>query len=167
MASQNLPGFAVLRAAGYHPPTRSILAVTGLTSLATAFTGAHTSNLAAITAALCTNDEVHPDPAKRWLTGPIYALCYALFAVFGASLVGLVAALPTALVATIAGTALVAPCSQALGAAVERPETRFAGVLTLAITASGLTLLGIGSPFWGLLGGLAVAFLQRLWPGPS
>eukprot|EP01133_Synstelium_polycarpum_P028167 gene28167-34121_t len=72
MASQNLPGFAVLRAAGYEPPTAAALQVTGLLSLLTAPFGAHTSNMAAISAAICTGPDAHPDPAQRWLTGPFY-----------------------------------------------------------------------------------------------
>ena len=87
MASQNLAGFAVLRAAGYSEvPSRSILSVTALSSLATAPFGAHTSNLAAISAAICTGPDAHKGPSKRWLTGPPYALCYLAFAVLGPSL---------------------------------------------------------------------------------
>ena len=97
MASQNLPGFAVLRASGYQPPTQPVLAATGAASLATAFLGAHTSNLAAISAALCTGPEAHPDPGQRWKAGVFYALWWGLIALFGASLVGLFAALPPAL----------------------------------------------------------------------
>ena len=91
MASQNLPGFAVLRASGYQPPTQAVLAATGAASLATAFLGAHTSNLAAISAALCTGPEAHPDPGQRWKAGVFYALWWGLIGLFGASLVGLFA----------------------------------------------------------------------------
>ena len=108
MASQNLPGFAVLRGSGYQPPTAPVLATTGAVSLATAFTGAHTSNLAAISAALCTGPEAHPDPAQRWKAGPFYALWWGLIALFGASLVGLFGALPPALLVTVA-VALLSP----------------------------------------------------------
>ena len=98
MASQNLPGFAVLRASGYRAvPTRSILAVTGTASLASALFGAHTSNLAAISAALCTGPDTHPDPAKRWLAGPFYGFVYLLMAVFSAPLIAIIAALPSEL----------------------------------------------------------------------
>jgi benzoate membrane transport protein len=154
MASQNLPGFAVLRASGYPAPSRSILTVTGLASLITAPFGAHTSNLAAISAAICTGPDAHPDPAKRWLTGPFYALSYLLLAAFGASLVGLVAALPPELMRTVAGLALVGALAGALGSALAVEAERFPAVLTLAVTASGVSLLGIGSAFWGLAAGL-------------
>ena len=160
MASQNLPGFAVLRASGYPVPSRSILAVTGLASIVTAPFGAHASNLAAITASICTGPDAHPDPAKRWLTGPVYGFVYLVLAAFGASLVSLIAAMPTTLIATVAGLALLSPLSNALGAALAEPRQRLAATVTLAVTASGMALLGIGSAFWGLCAGLIVLGLD-------
>jgi benzoate membrane transport protein len=160
MASQNLPGFAVLRASGYQPPSRPILAVTGLASVVTALFGAHTSNLAAISAAICTGPDTHPDPAKRWMTGPFYALCYALLAAFGAFVIGVIAALPPALIKTIAGLALLGALSGALGSALADEVRRFPAVLTFVVTASGLSMFGIGSAFWGLAAGLLVLGLD-------
>jgi benzoate membrane transport protein len=153
MASQNLPGFAVLRASGYHPPTQPVLAITGAVSLGTAFMGAHTSNLAAISAALCTGPDAHPDPRQRWKTGPFYALWWALVGLFGA--------LPPALLATVAGTALLGSMASAMGAALAADRERFAAAGTLAVTASGVTLIGVGSAFWGLCFGLVVLGLER------
>ncbi len=161
MASQNLPGFAVLRASGYQPPTQPVLAATGAASLGTAFMGAHTSNLAAISAALCTGPEAHPDPAERWKTGVFYALWWGLIALFGASLVGLFGALPPALLATVAGTALLGSMAGAMGAALSADQDRFAAAGTLAVTASGVTLMGVGSAFWGLIFGLIVLGIDR------
>ncbi|MFI5000727.1 MAG: benzoate/H(+) symporter BenE family transporter [Reyranellales bacterium] len=163
MASQNLPGFAVLRASGYQPPTQPVLAVTGAVSLGTAFLGAHTSNLAAISAALCTGPDAHPDPAKRWMTGPFYALWWSLIALFGASLVGLFGALPPALLVTVAGTALLASTASAMGAALAADQDRLAAAGTLAVTASGVSLMGVGSAFWGLCFGLLILGLDRLF----
>ena len=160
MASQNLPGFAVLRAAGYPVPSRSILTVTGLASLVAAPFGAHTSNLAAISAAICTGPDAHPDPAKRWLTGLFYAASYLILAVFGASLVAIVAALPAELIRTVAGLALIGALAGALGTALAREDERFPAVLTLAVTASGLTLGGIGSASWGLVAELGAYGLE-------
>ena len=161
MASQNLPGFAVLRGSGYQPPTQPILAVTGVASLGTAFMGAHTSNLAAISAALCTGTDAHPDPAKRWMTGPFYALFWGLIAVFGASLVGLFGALPPALLATVAGTALLGSMAGAMGSALAGDQDRLAAAGTLAVTVSGVTLMGVGSAFWGLVFGLLFLGIDR------
>ena len=163
MASQNLPGFAVLRGSGYQPPTQPVLAVTGGVSLATAFLGAHTSNLAAISAALCTGPDAHPDPAERWKTGPFYALWWGLIALFGASLVGLFGALPPALLITVAGTALLGSTAGALGSALADDKERLAAAGTLAVTVSGVTLMGVGSAFWGLVFGLLVMAAERLF----
>lgn len=162
MASQNLPGFAVLRASGYQPPAQPILAVTGAASLGTAFLGSHTSNLAAISAAICTGPDAHPDPAKRWMAGPFYAAFWGLFALFGASVVGLFEALPPALLATVAGTALLGSTAGALGSALSGDQDRLAAAGTLAVTVSGVGLLGIGSAFWGLVIGLLILGIDRL-----
>ena len=162
MASQNLPGFAVLKAAGYSVPSRSILTVTGLASLLSAGAGAHTSNLAAITAAICTGPDAHPDKDQRWLCGPFYALTFAVLAVFGASLVALFASLPDALIATVVGIALIGPLVNALGVSLKEDGSRFAAVVTFAATASGMSAFGIGSAFWGLVAGLAVLAAERV-----
>lgn len=161
MASQNLPGFAVLRAGGYMPPVRPILAVTGLASIASAPFGAHATNLAAIAAALCTGPDTHPDPRQRWMAGPVYAAVYALLAAAGASLVGVFAALPAALIAAIAGLALLSPLTGALTAALGEERHRVAAVATFATTASGVTALGLGAPVWGLAAGLVIIGLDR------
>ncbi|PLS22816.1 benzoate/H(+) symporter BenE family transporter [Neptunicoccus cionae] len=162
MASQNLPGFAVLRASGYQAPTRSILGVTGIASVLSAFGGAHTSNLAAITASICTGPDTHPDPDKRWLTGPVYALTYAVLAVFGASLVGMFASFPPALVATVAGVALLGPFIGAASAGFGTKEHLFPAALTFVVTVSGVSVFGIGAAFWGLVAGLLALGLERL-----
>ncbi len=162
MASQNLPGFAVLRAADYPVPSRSILTVTGLASLVSAFAGAHTSNAAAITAAICTGPDAHPDKDKRWLTGPVYAAGYAVLALFGASVVAAFASFPTALIVTVAGIALTGPLVGALGTALAQERERFAAVVTFVVTASGFAAYGIGAAFWGLIAGLAVFALDRI-----
>jgi benzoate membrane transport protein len=162
MASQNLSGLAVLRAAGYHPEPGPLIGVTGLLSLLSAPFGASTTNLAAISAAICTGPDVHPDPAERWKTGPFYALAYLVFALFGASLVAIFAVLPQSLIALVAGLALMAPLANALSIALKEERERMAATLTLAVTASGLTLFGIGAAFWGLIAGLVVLFLEML-----
>jgi benzoate membrane transport protein len=162
MASQNLSGLAVLKAAGYEPKPGPIIAVTGLFSLLSAPFGALTTNLAAISAAICTGPDAHPDPAERWKTGPFYALAYLVFAVFGASLVAIFAVLPPSLIVLVAGLALLAPLANALSIALRDERDRMAATVTFAVTASGLVVLGIGSAFWGLAAGLAVLGLESL-----
>ncbi|OBQ67454.1 benzoate transporter [Mesorhizobium loti] len=162
MASQNLSGLAVLRAAGYHPEPGPLIGVTGLFSLLSAPFGGSTTNLAAISAAICTGPDVHPDPAERWKTGPFYALAYLVFAIFGASLVAIFAVLPQSLIVLVAGLALMASLANALAIALKDEGDRMAATITFVVTASGLTLFGVGAAFWGLIAGLAVLFLDRL-----
>jgi len=162
MASQNLSGLAVLRAAGYDPAPGPLIGVTGFVSLVTAPFGALTSNLAAISAAICTGPDVHPDPAARWKTGPFYALFYLIFAIFGASLVAIFAVLPQSLIALVAGLALLGALANALSIALKDEAERMAATVTFAVTASGLTLFGVGSAFWGLVAGLLVLGLDLI-----
>jgi len=162
MASQNLSGLAVLRAAGYHPEPGPLIGVTGLFSLLSAPFGGSTTNLAAISAAICTGPDVHPDPAERWKTGPFYTLAYLIFAIFGASLVAIFAVLPQSLIVLVAGLALMASLANALAIALKDEGDRMAATVTFVVTASGLTLFGVGAAFWGLIAGLVVLFLDRL-----
>jgi len=162
MASQNLSGLAVLRAAGYHPEPGPLIGVTGLFSLLSAPFGGSTTNLAAISAAICTGPDVHPDPAERWKTGPFYAVAYLIFAIFGASLVAIFAVLPQSLIVLVAGLALMASLANALAIALKDEGDRMAATVTFVVTASGLTLFGVGAAFWGLIAGLVVLFLDRL-----
>jgi benzoate membrane transport protein len=162
MASQNLPGAAVLKASGYEPPFSSAVLTTGIASLIIAPLGGHTINLAAITAAICTGPDAHPDPAKRWWTGIAYLGVYVGLAALGASLVALFAALPSVLVKAIAGLGLIGALAGALGAALADERERFPAVMAFAVTASGIVVLCVGSAFWGLLAGLAVLSLDRL-----
>lgn len=167
MASQNLPGAAVLKASGYEPPWSSSLLVTGLASMAIAPVGAHTINLAAITAAICTGPDAHPDPARRWWSGVAYLVIYGGLAAAGASLVALFAAFPSALIKTIAGLGLIGALTGALTSALGDERHRLAAVVAFAVTASGITVIGIGSAFWGLLAGLLVLWLDRMAQAPS
>ncbi|MBV8912696.1 MAG: benzoate/H(+) symporter BenE family transporter [Acetobacteraceae bacterium] len=162
MATQQISGAAVLRVSGYVPPVRAALITTGLTTLALAPLGGYSVNLSSITAAICTGPDAHPDPAKRWLTGPVYGFCYLVFALFGASLASWLGALPPVLVATVAGAALLGPLTGALAAALHHENERFASVLAFVVTASGVTLAGVGAAFWGLLAGLLAMALERM-----
>ncbi|OHC25876.1 MAG: hypothetical protein A2Y50_02160 [Pseudomonadales bacterium RIFCSPLOWO2_12_59_9] len=154
MASQNIPGLAVLRADGYNVPASPLLSVTGIASLLLAPFGAHGVNLAAITAAICTGSHAHEDPRKRYTAAIYCGLFYALAGVFGASLVALFAALPTALLLSVAAIALLGSIGNGLSAALHNPREREAALLTFMVSASGISFYGIGSAFWGLLAGL-------------
>ncbi len=154
MASQNIPGLAVLRADGYQVPASPLLSTTGIASFLLAPLGAHGVNLAAITAAICTGPNAHPDPAKRYTAAIWCGLFYALAGLFGASLVALFAALPTALLMSIAAIALLGSIGNGLSVALFELREREAALLTFMVSASGISFFGIGSAFWGLLTGL-------------
>ncbi|MFT4150081.1 MAG: benzoate/H(+) symporter BenE family transporter [Paracoccaceae bacterium] len=161
MASQNLPGFATMRAAGFEPPVRSALGLTGMLSAGTALFGAHTVNMAAITAAICMGDDVHPDRSQRWKVGLAYAGFWICLGLFSPAIIALLGALPPALMTALVALALLAPLTGALSHAFATPEQRFPAAVTLTVTASGVAALGIGAAFWGLVAGLVVLTLDR------
>jgi benzoate membrane transport protein len=163
MAGQNLPGIAVLRASGYDPQVGPIIATTGLGSLVSAFFGAHPSNLAAITAAIAAGPDSHPDPAKRWPAGIVYGLAFIVIAAFAGFFVALFAAMPKALVATVAGLALTGALMGSLSVAMGDERTRFPALLTFAVAASGVSMAGVGAAFWGLAIGLLALAVEKAW----
>ena len=155
MTSQNIPGVAALRASGYERvPISPVISGTGLTSLLLTPFGGYAFNLAAITAAICTSPEAHPDPAKRYTAGIAAGVFYLLVGLCGASVVALFNALPQALVASLAGLALIGTIGASLEGATREADSREAALITFLITASGATFAGIGAAFWGLVGGL-------------
>lgn len=161
MASQNLPGFATLRAAGFEPPVRSGLGVTGVLSAIFAVFGAQTISMAAITAAICMGDDVHPDRSQRWKVGLAYAVFWALLGLCSPAILTLLAALPPQVMLALVALALLGALTGALATAMAVPEQRFAAVLTLGITAAGVPFLGVGAAFWGLVAGVAVYLTER------
>ena len=163
LVSQNLPGLVVLRTAGFDAPPRPLLFGTGLATLLMAPFGAHGVNLAAITAAICTNEEAHPVKERRWTVGLIYAFLYLLLALFAPPLVRLFLAMPHASIAALTGIALIAPLTGAIDSMMAKPGDRDAAILTFAATASGVALFGIGSAFWGLLVGFAALGAKALF----
>lgn len=161
MASQNLPGFATLRAAGYEPPVGPALITTGAISMLSGLFGAHTTNMAAITAAICLGDDTHPDRSQRWKVGLAYGGIWVLLGLLSPAILTLLTALPPALMVSLVALALLGPLMGALTGAFAPPATRFAATVTLAVTASGVAAFGIGAAFWGLLAGLAVYALEQ------
>ena len=161
MASQNLPGVAAQRAAGYNTPVSPVVATTGLASLLLAPFGGYALNLAAITAAICMGPEAHPDPQRRWLASAAAGLFYIVMGLLGGAVVGLLAAFPKALVLALAGLALLGTIGSGLAAAVKDETTREAALITFLVTASGLSLWGVGAAFWGVVAGGVALAVQR------
>jgi benzoate membrane transport protein len=155
MASQNLPGMAVLRANGYHQvPASPLLTGTGLLSILMAPFGSHGIHMAAISAAICAGPEAHEDPSKRYTAAVWCGLFYGIAGIFGATLAALFTALPKALILSIAALALFASIIGGLTQAMSEPKEREAALITFLVTASGMTLFSVGSAFWGIIAGL-------------
>lgn len=161
MASQNVPGLAVLRANGYQPPVSPLISWTGITGVVLAPFGGYSYNLAAITAAICMTRDADPDPAQRYRASIWAGGFYLLSGLFGATIAGLFAAFPHALVLGIAGLALLGTIGSSLATALHDEKERDAALITFLATASGFSLWGIGSAFWALLLGLLAGWLVR------
>jgi len=161
MASQNVPGVAVIRASGYPVPVSPAVGWTGVATLLLAPFGAFALNLAAITAAICMGPEAHADPARRYMAAVWAGIFYLLVGLFGATVAGLFAAFPQALVLAIAGIALIGTLGNSLATALQEADEREAALVTFLVTASGLSLLGVGAAFWGLVAGVIVRVVLR------
>jgi len=161
MASQNVPGLAVLRANGYATPASPLIGFTGLAGLLLAPFGGFSFNLAAITAAMCMSKDADPDPKRRYLAAVCAGCFYLVTGVLGATVVSLFAAFPQALIVTIAGLALLGTIGNGLAAALSDTQERDAAVITFLVTASGLSLFGVNSAFWGLALGMVTATLNH------
>jgi benzoate membrane transport protein len=153
MASQNVPGVAVIRASGYAIPISPVVGWTGVANFLLAPFGAFAINLAAITAAICMGREAPEDYQRRYVASMSAGFFYLLIGLFGATVSAVFAAFPHELVAAIAGLALIGTIGNGLSVAMAAEREREAALLTFLVTASGVTLLGIGSAFWGLLAG--------------
>jgi benzoate membrane transport protein len=154
MASQNLPGIAALRGAGYDAPISPAIGVTGLVTALLAPFGCYSISLAAITAAICMGKEVDPDPGKRYTASTLAGIFYMIFGLLGVTVVGLLAALPQELIQAIAGLALLGTIGNSLSMALHDETQREPALVAFLVTLSGLTLAGIGSAFWGVVAGL-------------
>lgn len=162
MASQNLPGVAAIRAAGYVMPLSRIITITGVGTLLLAPFGAFALNLSAITAAICMGREAHEDPARRYVASVVCGLLYCIVGLFGAAVTGVLTAFPRELVVAVAGLALLGTIGGGLAVALKDDTHREAALITFLVTLSGLTLAGIGSAFWGVVAG-ALALVVQQW----
>lgn len=161
MASQNAPGIATMNAAGYGVPVSPLMMITGVMALVLSPFGVYSICIAAITAAICQSPDAHPDREQRWRAAAAAGVFYILAGVFGGSITSVMAALPASWIQMLAGLALLSTISGSLVQALNNENHRDAAVVTFLMTASGVTLAGIGSAFWGLVvGGASYALLS-------
>ena len=156
IASQNVPGAAVISSYGFHVPWRGALTVTGLGTVAGAAAGGHGVNLAAITAALGAGEEAHRDPAQRWRATAVAGWVYALLALCASALTMMATHARPGLLETVAGLALLSTLATSVSAATSEPAGRIPAAAAFLVAASGITALGIGAAFWALVAGLAL-----------
>jgi benzoate membrane transport protein len=162
LTGQFLPGMAILHLSGYRTPARPIIAATSLASLGVAFFGGITIVVAAITAALCTGKDAHEDPAKRYVAGIANGVFYLIGGTFAGTIVMVFTALPKEFIAVLAGLALIGAIAANITAVVREEDHREASVITFLATASGMSFLGLGSAFWGVvIGGFAYLVLNK------
>jgi benzoate membrane transport protein len=161
MASQNLPGVAAIRAAGYDMPVSKIITLTGLATLLLAPFGAFALCLSAITAAICMGPEAHEDKNKRYTAAVSCGALYLLIGVFGSAVTGVLLAFPKELIAAIAGLALLGSIAGGLHAALKDDAHREAAIITFLVTLSGVVIAGVGSAFWGVAAGALALFVQN------
>lgn len=162
MATQNIPGLAVLRSFGYQPPAQRLLSGVGLASMISAPFGSPATCIAAITAVMCSNEDSHPDPAQRYWSAVVAGGFYCLFGLFAAVITTVAVLAPTQTLATLAGVALLGVFANSTAAALEPVKSRDAAVITFLVTASGITIIGLSAAVWGLLlGGLVYALTVK------
>lgn len=161
MASQNLPGVAVIRASGYDLPVSRLITMTGLATLVLAPFGAFALNFSAITAAMCMGQEAHEDRDRRYTAAVSCGALYVAIGLFGAVITGLLTAFPKELVVAIAGMALLGTIGNGLAAALRDEPHREAALITFLVTLSGVVVMGVGSAFWGVVAGSVALFVQQ------
>ncbi|WP_051603258.1 benzoate/H(+) symporter BenE family transporter [Simplicispira psychrophila] len=167
MASQNLPGVAVIRASGYTLPISKIITLTGVATLLLAPFGAFALNFSAITAAICMGPEAHEDRDKRYTAAASCGALYIVIGIFGAVITGLLTAFPKELVVAIAGLALLGAIGSGLSAALREERLREAALITFLVTLSGVVIAGVGSAFWGVVAGSVALFVQQYARQPA
>lgn len=153
MASQNIPGIAVLAVNGYHPSPSPLFRWTGLFTVLSAPFGGHAVNLAAITAAISAGPDAHPDPARRYWAAAVAGAVYTVFGLTAGAAAAFMGAAPPILIEAVAGLALLGAFGGALNGALAKPQDREAALVTFLVSGSGLTFFGVGGAFWGLLAG--------------
>jgi benzoate membrane transport protein len=162
MASQNLPGFAVMKAHGYEPPVAPTLFATGLASFLAAPFGGHAINMAAITATMAAGPDCHPDPKQRWKMLLPFSAMYVVVGLAAGTFVAVLGGLPKPLVTAMAGLALFSPLMGGIAGMMKEPKDIEAALVTFLVAASGITIFGVGAAFWGLLAGLILWGIKRL-----
>jgi len=163
MASQNIPGIAIMHSYGFEVPFRSTLATTGLATVVSSLFGGFAINLAAITAALNANEHAHARPERRWLASVWGGVAYLVLAALAAPTVAFVLETPRVLILAASGLALLGTMGGALREITAQDAIRVPAVVAFLVGASGIAPWGIGAAFWALAAGVLVWQVQTRW----
>ncbi len=161
MASQYLPGLAMIKSYGYQPNVNQLIGWTGTAQAIFSPFGSYSVNIAAISAAISLDDQVHPDPAKRYIAGMSCGFFYIVMGIFAATLTSFLMSFPAVFITALAGIALLGTISHNIAIAFHEPSEREAALLTFLFSASGIQFFGIGAAFWGLIFGFAVPYILK------
>ncbi|QWD59492.1 benzoate/H(+) symporter BenE family transporter [Polynucleobacter sp. MWH-UH35A] len=162
LTGQFLPGMAILKLANYHVPAKPIITFTSFMSVITGIFGGITTTTAAITATLCTGKEANEDPNKRYVAGIFSGIFFLIGGSLAGSIVLIFTSLPKELIALLAGLALLGAIISSLMSTLEEPDHREASAITFLATASGMSFLGLGSAFWGIvIGSIAYVVFDK------
>jgi benzoate membrane transport protein len=167
MASQYLPGLAMIKSYGYQPNVNQLIGWTGVAQTIFAPFGCFSANIAAISAAISLDDQAHPDSKKRYIAGMSCGFFYILMGLFAATLTSILMSFPGVFMTALAGIALLGTIGHNVAIAFQDVSEREAALMTFLFSASGIQFLGIGSAFWGLLFGFVVSIILKFRKQPS
>lgn len=165
MASQNVPGVAVMKGLGYEIPWRRSMLVTGAGTVVGAPAGGHAINLAAISAALAAGPEAGEDRSRRWIASVTAGVVVVLLGLASGAFGRLVVLAPAGVIAAVAGLALLGTLTTALRASLADVHDQIPAIVTFMTAASGIAIAGVSAAFWALLAGLTVRLVLRLGRG--
>ena len=161
LLSQNLPGIAIAKSHDFESNTSNVLTGVSVVNLITAPFGGFAFNLAAITAALCMGESAGKDRSQRYWAAVMTGVGYLFMGLAAPLVVVFFTQMPGVIVHLLAGLALVATLQASLLKSMEVHEHRKAAIVTLLCTASGVSVMQLGAPVWGLLLGLLVLGLDK------
>lgn len=161
MASQNIPGIAVMTSNGFAAKPRLWFIATGIFSVLAAPFGGHAINMAAITAAMCAGEDAHSDPDRRYWAAMVAGMGYIVLGLLAGIVTAFVSIAPAILIQAVAGLALISAFSGATVTAFQDAKTREAAAVTFLVSASGISVAGISGAFWGLIAGGVIMMIKR------
>lgn len=160
VAIQNAQGIAVLRSSGYEPPVNSMSSWSGIGCIVNSMIGAHSACVAGPMTAILADKE-SGSRENRYAAAIVLGVLACLVGLFAPMAAAIPHLIPASLIKMLGGMAMI-------GVLIDSFKMSFSGrfksgaLFSFLITVSGISILHIGAPFWGLIGGMAASlFLDR------